>query len=79
VLGEHKLDPLVQVLDRGVERVDVREQLREMLDLEAAGSASRSSGIFARILDFASSASWSGSVTPDKSFEHRARGLRVHM
>ena len=37
VRGEHELDPLAQVLQRGVERVDVREQLRDhdpvMLDL----------------------------------------------
>ena len=37
---EHELDPLGEVLQRGVERVDVREQLRDhdpvMLDLEPA-------------------------------------------
>jgi hypothetical protein len=41
VWGEHKLDPLVEVLDRCVERVDVREQLRDhhpvMLDREPTG------------------------------------------
>ena len=41
VRGEHQLDPLVEIVDRGVERVDVREQLGDhdpvMLDLEAAG------------------------------------------
>ena len=41
VRGEHELDPFGQVLDRGVERVDVREQLRDhdpvVLDLEATG------------------------------------------
>ena len=40
VRGEREFDPLAEVLDRGVERVDVREQLRDhdpvMLDLEAA-------------------------------------------
>ena len=72
-----------QVRDRLVERVDVREQLRDhdsvMLDLEAALPAPRvAAGIFARILPLASSASSSGSVTPDEErFEHRSRGLRV--
>jgi hypothetical protein len=47
VRGEHRLDLLVQVDDRGVERVDVREQLRDqdpvVLDLEpAARSGGRS-------------------------------------
>ena len=41
VRREHRLDPLVEVLDRGVERVDVRQQLGDhdavVLDLEAAG------------------------------------------
>ena len=40
VRGEHELDPLAEVLERGVESVDVREQLRNhdavMLDREAA-------------------------------------------
>ena len=40
VRGEQKLDPLCQVLECGVERVDVREQLGDhdpvVLDLEAA-------------------------------------------
>jgi len=38
--GEHELDPLGQVLQLGIERVDVRQQLRDhhavMLDREAA-------------------------------------------
>ena len=45
VRGEHELDPLAQVLQRRVERVDVREQLRDhdpvVLDLEAALAAPR--------------------------------------
>src|SRR5436309_3277397 len=40
VWGEHELDPLGEVLQRRVERVDVREQLRDhdpvMLDLKPA-------------------------------------------
>ena len=40
VRGQDVLDPLAQVLQRGVERVDVREQLGDhdpvVLDLEAA-------------------------------------------
>ena len=40
VRGQHKFDPLCHVLECGVERVDVREQLRDhdpvVLDLEAA-------------------------------------------
>ena len=68
VRGEHELDPLAQVLQRGVERVDMREQLRDhhpvMLDRKRLWSASLSSGIFARILPLDSSASCSGSVTP---------------
>ena len=56
-----QLDLLGQVLQFGIERVDVREQLRDhhavMLDREAACSASRSCGILARILPLESSAS----------------------
>src|SRR5947209_9574715 len=40
VRGEYELDPLIEVLDRDVERVDVREQLGDhdpvVLDREAA-------------------------------------------
>ena len=31
VRGEHELDPLAEVLERGVESVDVREQLRKII------------------------------------------------
>jgi len=77
VWGERQLDPFGEVLDRGVELVDVREQLRDhdpvMLELEALWSASRSCGIFARILAVASSTSRSGSVTPESSASSIAR------
>jgi len=45
VRGENELDPFAEVLDGGIERVDVREQLRDhhrlVLDLEAAGERLR--------------------------------------
>ena len=76
-VGRARLDPLVEVPDRGVERVDVREHLGDhdavVPDLNRLASASRSWGIFARILALASSASSSGSVTPASSASSIAR------
>ena len=82
VWREHVLDPLGQVLQRGVERVDVREQLRDhdpvMLDREAALErvvelrdlrAHLALGQLGELLGI-------GDARQER-FEHRARGLRV--
>ena len=84
VRGERQLDALAQVLDCGVERVDVREELGDhdavMLDLEAAGErlaqlrnlrahpGLRELGQLLGIAD-----------ARQERFEHRPRGLRVGM
>ena len=67
VRGEYRGDPLAEVLDRGVERVDAREKCCATMTpwcsiWKRLASASRSCGSFRRILDFASSASCSGSL-----------------
>ena len=82
VRGEHELDPLAQVLQRGVERVDVREQLRDhdpvMLDREAALErlaelrdlrAHLALGELSELLGIGDAG--------QQRFEHRPRGLRV--
>jgi hypothetical protein len=78
VWGEHDLDPLSEVLQRGVERVDVREQLGDhhpvVLDLKAALER------FAQLRDLQAHPRLgelgellSGSLTPDRSASSIAR------
>ena len=81
--GARARTPVAQVLQRGVERADVREQLRDhdsvMLDREAALERVFELGIFARILPLDSSASCSASATPDKSASSIARADFEHV
>ena len=82
VRGEHEFDPLGQVLQFGVERVDVREQLRDhhavVLDREAALKC------FAELRDLGAHPSLGefGELigighAGQQRFEHGSGGLRV--
>ena len=77
VRGERQFDAVAEVLDRGVERVDVREQLRDhdpwCSICKRLASASRNCGIFRRIRAFAGSASCAESLTPASNASSIAR------
>ena len=75
--GEQVLDPLAEQLDRLIERVDVRQQLRDedpvVLDLEPVRERLLQLRVFARILRLARSANCTGSLTPSNSASSIAR------
>ena len=82
VWGEHMLDPLGQVLQRRVERVDVREQLRDhdpvMLDREPALKRVFELRDLGSHLALGELGELLGVGDPgEERFEHRASGLGV--